>query len=185
MARIGHGQRPLNTAHSASVISCATQLAYPAAMASLSRAQLILRLQTDVAETVADGVALEQAIADHLHLSPGELRAITLLMRTGTATAGELGDAADLTSGAATRMIDRLAKAGWVVRRADGDDRRRVLVMLRKERRGELGELYAGMSASWSDALSDKSDEELATVLELFDRMREVSRAHTAALRDE
>ena len=152
--------------------------------AHLSRPELILRLQTDVAETVADGVALQQAIADHLDLSPSDLRAITVLMRTGTASAGDLGEAADLTSGAATRMIDRLAKAGWVVRHADGDDRRRVLVTLRKERRGELGELYAGMSASWSDALADKSDEELATVLELFDRMREVSRAHTEALRN-
>ncbi len=59
-----------------------------------------------------------------------------------------------------------------------------MLVSLRKERRGELGELYAGMSASWSDALADKSDAELATVLELFERMREVSRSHAAALRE-
>ncbi|CAN5304856.1 hypothetical protein BH11ACT4_BH11ACT4_10840 [soil metagenome] len=151
--------------------------------AQLTRSELILRLQTDVAETVSDGVALQQAIADHLGLSPSDLRAVTALMRTGTASAGELAEAADLTTGAATRMIDRLAKAGWVVRSSDDNDRRKVLVRLRKERRGELGELYAGMSASWSDALSDKTDDELSTVLELFDRMREVSRAHTAALR--
>lgn len=151
--------------------------------AQLSRAQLILRLQTDVAETVADGVALQQAIAGHLGLSPSDLRAVTALMRAGTSTAGDLATAADLTTGAATRMIDRLAKAGWVVRHADDGDRRRVLVSLRKERRGELGELYAGMSASWSDALADKSEAELATVLELFERMRDVSRQHTAALR--
>jgi len=152
--------------------------------AALSRGQLILRLQTDVAETVADGVALQQAIADRLGLSPSDLRAITMLMRAGTASAGDLAEAAALTSGAATRMIDRLAEAGWVVRHADGSDRRRVLVTLRKERRGELGELYAGMSASWSDALADKTDAELATVLELFDRMRDVSRSHAAALRE-
>jgi hypothetical protein len=41
------------------------------------------------------------------------------------------------------------------------------------------------MSASWSEALADKSDKELATVLELFERMREVSRSHAAALRGE
>lgn len=151
--------------------------------AQLTRAQLILRLQTDVAETVADGVALQQAIADHFGLSPSDLRAVTALMRAGTATAGDLAEAANLTTGAATRMIDRLEKARWVARHADGGDRRRVLVSLRKERRGELGELYAGMSASWSDALADKSEAELATVLELFERMREVSRQHTAALR--
>ncbi len=87
--------------------------------ARLTRSQLILRLQTDVAETVADGVALQQAIADHLSLSPSDLRAVTALMRAGTATAGDLAEASSLTTGAATRMIDRLAKAGWVVRHPD------------------------------------------------------------------
>lgn len=147
-----------------------------------TRPELVLRLQTDVAETVADGVALQEAIADRLGLSPSDLRAVTALMRARTVTAGDLAEAANLTTGAATRMIDRLAKAGWVVRHSDGRDRRRVLVSLREERRGELSELYAAMSASWSEALADKSDAELATVLELFDRMRSVSRQHAAAL---
>lgn len=154
-------------------------------MAQPTRAELVLRLQSDVAETVADGVALQQALADHLGLSPSDLRAITCLMRKGTATAGELGDAADLTSGAATRMIDRLETAGWVVRHPDATDRRKVLVVLKKVRRAEIGELYAAMSSGWTAALSDKSDDELATVLELFDRMRSLAREHTAALRGE
>ena len=49
----------------------------------------------------------------------------------------------------------------------------------------EVGELYAGMSSSWMSALSDKSDDELLAVLELFDRMRQVAKEHTAALRGE
>jgi DNA-binding MarR family transcriptional regulator len=148
-----------------------------------SRAELVSRLQADVAQTVADGILLQQAIADRLGLSESDLRAITVLMRKGTATAGELAEAANLTSGAATRMIDRLERGNWVERFADARDRRRVLVVMKKSRRGEVGELYAGMSASWMSALSDKSDEELATVLDLFDRMRDVARAHTDALR--
>ena len=152
-------------------------------MARPSRAELILRLQTDVAETVADAVALQQAIADRLELSASELRAVTLLMRVGTATAGEIAEASDLTTGAATRLIDRLESTGWLVRQADVTDRRRVLLQLRKTRRAQLGELYAIMSASWTDALADKSDDELASVLQLFDRMRAVAREHTASLR--
>ena len=153
-------------------------------MVAPSRAELISRLQSDVAQTVADGVKLQQAIADRLELSLAELRAVTALMRTGSATAGELADAADLTTGAATRMIDRLEAAGWVVRHPDADDRRRVRVVLKKVRHGEIAELYAGMSASWLDALADKSDNELAMVLELFDRMRTVAQQHTVELRD-
>ena len=85
-------------------------------MAQPSRAELIARLQADVAETVSDGVALQEALADRWGLTISDLRAITLLMRKGTVSTSELADAAGLTSGAATRMVDRLERANWVER---------------------------------------------------------------------
>ena len=145
---------------------------------------MISRLQADVAETVADGVALQEALADRLGLTISDLRAITLLMRKGTVSTSELADAAGLTSGAATRMVDRLENANWVERFMDARDRRRVLVVMKKTRRSEIGELYAEMSHSWMSALADKSEAELETVLEIFDRMRGVARDQAAALRD-
>jgi len=153
-------------------------------MAQPTRAELISRLQADVAETVADGVALQEALSDRLGLTVSDLRAITLLMRKGTVSTSELGDAAGLTSGAATRMVDRLENANWVERYMDARDRRRVLVVMKKARRGEIGELYAEMSQSWISALSDKTEAELETVLEIFDRMRGVARDQAAALRE-
>ena len=152
-------------------------------MAQPSRAELIARLQADVAETVSDGVALQQALADRLGLTTSDLRAITLLMRKGTVPTNELADAAGLTSGAATRMVDRLERAGWVERFMDARDRRRVLVVMKKTRRGEIGELYTEMSHAWMSALGDKSEAELETVLEIFDRMRGVAREQAQALR--
>lgn len=152
-------------------------------MAEPSRAELIARLQADVAETVSDGIALQEALAARLGLTISDLRAITLLMRKGTVATNELADAAGLTSGAATRMVDRLERAGWVERYMDARDRRRVLVVMKKTRRGEIGELYAEMSHSWISALSDKSDTQLETVLEIFDRMRGVAREQASALR--
>ena len=154
-------------------------------MAQPSRAELIARLQADVAETVSDGVALQEALADRLGLTISDLRAITLLMRKGTVATNELADAAGLTSGAATRMVDRLERAGWVERYMDARDRRRVLVVMKKTRRGEIGEVYAEMSAGWMSALSDKSEAELETVLEIFDRMRGVARDQAEALRSQ
>ena len=149
-----------------------------------SRAELIARLQADVAETVSDGVALQEALAERLGLTISDLRAITLLMRKGTVSTSELADAAGLTSGAATRMVDRLERANWVERFMDARDRRRVLVVMKKARRGEIGELYAEMSHSWMSALADKSEAELETVLEIFDRMRGVAREQAQALRE-
>ena len=153
-------------------------------MAQPTRAELVARLRSDVAETVADGVALQEALAARLGLTGSDLRAITLLMRKGTVATNELADAAGLTSGAATRMVDRLERAGWVERYMDARDRRRVLVVMKKSRRGEIGEVYAEMSHSWMSALADKSESELETVLEIFDRMRGVAREQAAILRD-
>ena len=152
-------------------------------MAQPTRAELIARLQADVAETVADGVALQEALSDRLGLTVSDLRAITLLMRKGTVSTSELADAAGLTSGAATRMVDRLERANWVERFMDARDRRRVLVVMKKTRRGEIGEVYAEMSQSWISALGDKTEAELETVLEIFDRMRGVAREQAEALR--
>ncbi|MBX3100172.1 MAG: MarR family transcriptional regulator [Salinibacterium sp.] len=153
-------------------------------MAQPTRAELVARLQADVAGTVSDGVALQEALATRLGLTTSDLRAITLLMRKGTVSTSELADAAGLTSGAATRMVDRLEKANWVERFMDARDRRRVLVVMKKTRRGEIGELYAEMSHAWMSALADKSEAELETVLVIFDRMRGVAREQAAALRD-
>src|SRR4051794_39461066 len=43
-------------------------------------------------------------------------------------TGGETAAESRLSTGAVTAVIDRLEKAGWVRRRHDPDDRRRVLV---------------------------------------------------------
>nr|WP_281250094.1 MarR family transcriptional regulator [Nonomuraea jiangxiensis] len=50
------------------------------------------------------------------------------LDRAGASTAGALSSQLGRTTGAVTHMIDRLEKAGYVRRKPDPQDRRRVLV---------------------------------------------------------
>jgi DNA-binding MarR family transcriptional regulator len=51
-----------------------------------------------------------------------------VLEHLGPSTAGELARRVNLTSGSASRMIDRLVARGYATRRPDPADRRRVLV---------------------------------------------------------
>ncbi|HEY7130982.1 MAG TPA: MarR family transcriptional regulator, partial [Candidatus Limnocylindrales bacterium] len=56
------------------------------------------------------------------------------MIDTGATTAGRLSEITGLTSGAVTRVIDRLEQAGYVRRIPDPADRRRVIVEVVPER---------------------------------------------------
>src|SRR5256885_9584707 len=71
---------------------------------------------------------LSGAIADRLEVTPTELECLGTLALGGPLSAGELAKRTGLTSGAVTRLIDRLESRGIARRRADPQDRRRVLV---------------------------------------------------------
>ena len=69
-----------------------------------------------------------QTVAIRFGLSESDVDALELLIDTGAATAGRLSDLMGLTTGAVTRVIDRLEQAGYVRRVPDPADRRRVIV---------------------------------------------------------
>jgi DNA-binding MarR family transcriptional regulator len=69
---------------------------------------------------------LAAAGAAGLHAS--EWYALSLLDLEGSLTSGELSARTGLTTGATTRLIDRLERAGFVRRAADPTDRRKVVV---------------------------------------------------------
>lgn len=68
--------------------------------------------------------------AAEIGLAGTDFQAANLLQLAGPLTSGELAHRLALTTGATTRLIDRLVAAGWVRRAADLADRRRVVVEL-------------------------------------------------------
>src|SRR5215207_5521308 len=67
-------------------------------------------------------------IAERLGMTWTDLQALYVLANHGPATPGQLAKRVNLTTGSASRMIDRLERAGFVRRAADPSDRRRVLI---------------------------------------------------------
>ncbi|TDQ05338.1 MarR family winged helix-turn-helix transcriptional regulator [Labedaea rhizosphaerae] len=68
------------------------------------------------------------AAAEAAGLHASEWYALSLLDLEGSLTSGELSVRTGLTTGATTRLIDRLERAGYVRRGADPADRRKVVV---------------------------------------------------------
>ncbi|MBF6077940.1 MarR family transcriptional regulator [Nocardia beijingensis] len=149
------------------------------------------RAELDVALTVAaqrsatDAVMMHQAVADRLGLHVTDLRCLNLLRLGGPATAGELAARTGLTTGAVTRMIDRLLKAGYVHREHDEQDRRRVIVSVVDAKIDELAPHYEILAREFGAAMADYTAEQMELVLEVFNRLHETSLRVTALLRGE
>src|SRR2546429_9536726 len=69
-----------------------------------------------------------QTVAIRFGLSESDIETLETLIDMGASTAGRLSELTGLTSGAVTRVIDRLEQAGYVRRVPDPADRLRVTV---------------------------------------------------------
>ena len=106
----------------------------------------------------------DEGVATKLGLNRTDLRCLDILDRQAPMTAGALAQAARLSTGAVTFVIDRLESSGFVRRHRDESDRRRVLVELEPEARERVTGLHLPMIADARRALAEFSDEEVEVV---------------------
>jgi len=92
--------------------------------------------------------AYDELVAARLGINRSDLRCLDLLHQSGTMAAGQLAAGTGLTSGATTRMLDRLEQVGYIRRLPDRGDRRRVLVELTPQARKLAAELYGSSQAA-------------------------------------
>jgi DNA-binding MarR family transcriptional regulator len=111
------------------------------------------------------GVSMySQTVADRLGMSSSDLHCLNLLSMLGPMTAGQLSRLTGLTTGAVTRMVDRLEAAGCVARRADAADRRKVIIDKLPNPTG-VSELMAPLGQRLGVIVSELPEEDRAAVL--------------------
>jgi len=115
-------------------------------------------------------IMLAHVTAKALGLTSAEFFGLNMVSLRGPVTAGELAHATGLTSGAATRMIDRLETAGFVRRVHDTGDRRRVLVEMATERLAEIDAVLEPNRRRLAEVFLSYSDEQLSLLLNYFER---------------
>src|SRR5919197_6009452 len=99
-----------------------------------SSRKMIERVGIAVRRMGAQSVVASDIIASFFGIHKTDLESLDLIyLRSGACSAGELAKATGLTTGSTTALIDRLVNAGYVVREADPNDRRRQIVRLQKE----------------------------------------------------
>ncbi|WP_030156726.1 MarR family winged helix-turn-helix transcriptional regulator [Glycomyces sp. NRRL B-16210] len=115
---------------------------------------------------VLHGLATAQAVG----MGPTDLYAVGTLSFYGRMTSGELAAKTGLTTGATTRLIDRLEERGLVRRVPDPTDRRRVLVEAVEAEAIELDTVLAPARERLAEVFASCSPDEIAFLTDHFER---------------
>ncbi|WP_246430549.1 MarR family winged helix-turn-helix transcriptional regulator [Streptomyces rectiverticillatus] len=148
------------------------------------RAELVDRIKEESRRHYAAWTLLNQTMADHLGLHPTDLQCLSLLaMEREPLSTGEVARLAGLTPGSATRLVDRLEKAGLVERHADPGDRRRALVALAPAAQSRISAAWDVPGGAFMAVLDGYGDEELAVIGDYLRKGAEVGRTQAERLR--
>ena len=130
------------------------------------------------------GSLFGHTVAVRFGLSESDIEALEVLLDTGAATAGMLSDLTGLTTGAVTRVIDRLEQSGYVRRVPDPTDRRRVIVELVPERMAGVEATMALVGDKSASEIGRYSEAELAVIDDFLTRMAAIRHEEATALRE-
>lgn len=129
------------------------------------RSQLIDAVSSAGRELSTWTVLFHEAIAERVGLNASDQRALDLLLKTGPISAGRLAELTGMTTGAITKVTDRLERAGFVRRLPDPRDRRKVIIQVELEYTGRtFGPLFASMGQSFRELCAPYTIEELTII---------------------
>lgn len=146
------------------------------------RADLIDRLRSLGEQSATETALFQQRAAAHYGLGVSEMKALGVLLREGRATAGRLADELNLTSGAVTGVIDRLARRGLVRRAADPVDRRRVLVEPDRAALAAGENVYLPIGRAFDELHAGYRTDQLEFLAGYLERSVAITRAESARL---
>jgi DNA-binding MarR family transcriptional regulator len=128
--------------------------------------------------------AFDEVVAEYLRVNRTDLRALDVLLEQGQATPGYLADALGLTTGSITAMLDRLEKMGYVERRPDPADRRRIAVRPTARVGSLAGRIYGPLAEAGGRMLARYSKSELELLIRVLQETQAEQERQTERVRE-
>src|SRR5258706_10100383 len=125
-----------------------------------------------------------QTVAIRFGLSESDIETLGALIDMGATTAGRLAELTGLTSGAVTRVIDRLEQSGYVRRAPDPADRRKVIVEVVPEKVASVQSTLNRVGAAGAEEIGRYTDAQLALITDFLTRMEQITRDEATSLRE-
>ena len=135
-------------------------------------------------KAAAQSTLFSQAVADRLGLAGSDVDCLDILIEEGRLTVGRLAELTGLTTGSATRMVDRLEQAGYVSRSPDPADRRRVVVAAVPERLAALSALHDSLRSAQREAVATYDEDQLQAIASFLESSIDVFRDEATRLRE-
>ncbi|WP_214401176.1 MarR family transcriptional regulator [Pseudonocardia lacus] len=152
------------------------------------------RRSRELAGAIRDGLraanaqlsVLDQVVSGRLGLRDADRVCLDLIARHGPVGPSELARLASVHPATMTGILDRLQRAGWVVRERDPDaaDRRGVSVRVRRDRVGEVYRLYGGMRSALDGICAGYGAAELEVIADFLGKVAEAGRGAADELAD-
>ncbi|MEV4225663.1 MarR family transcriptional regulator [Streptomyces bobili] len=137
-------------------------------------------------DLIAASLVGQQEMAQRLGLNVTDLTCFGYVIQAGEdlLTAGDLATRVHVTTGAVTGILNRLERAGYVTRRPDPQDRRRVRVAAEPTAVARVYALYEPYYTRLNTLFADYSPEEIAVLTDWFSRATTLANAYREELRD-
>lgn len=121
---------------------------------------------------------LDQLASVRFGLNRTDGRAIELLARLGPMTAKQLAGHLGMTTGGVTTVIDRIERAGYVRRRQDGEDRRRVMLETTALQAAREKEIFGALIERTGRFVGSLSDDDLKVIRHFLETLSGVVAGH-------
>jgi len=128
---------------------------------------------------------IDQVASEMLGVNRTDARCLDILQIAGRITAGALAEAAALSPGAVTTVLDRLERAGLARRVPDTEDRRRVLVEATDYSHEAAQAIYGPLGEMGQDLIAEMSTDDLRVIARYLEAGAELQMRRAAQLREQ
>lgn len=146
-------------------------------------------IQRRVLNAVRDyGVNLtifRNAMSEWAGVNPTDMECLRQLFMKGQSTPSELARQTGLTSGAATAMLDRLEKGGFIERHPNPNDRRGTIIVPVEASGARIAGWFESARQAQAELVAGYSEEELEIIAGAFEKFTELWQRETGKIRGE
>jgi DNA-binding MarR family transcriptional regulator len=142
------------------------------------RAKIREEFSREIRQFTGINASFFRVAATRIGIAVTDMQVLDILDLIGPATAGQLADLTGLTTGAITRILNRLEEAKLVFRERDPNDGRKVIVQLTqsKDKMRQIRSILDATEKVWDEVASRYTDEQLAFLMEFLKHSAMLSR---------
>lgn len=151
------------------------------------RAEAIEELTRELRQFNELGASFLRVTATQIGMAITDIQLLDLLDLAGPLTAGQLAELTGLTTGAITRILDRLEETGLVQRVRDPNDGRKVVVRLARDKDNlhKVRSILDSVGKAWGEVASRYDAEQIAFLLSFLKHSNALSRQELVQLQQE